>query len=304
MIILSFVPSLMILTTLIYVVAIHIITILVALHNKVRHAVWWFGDLVHIRPALLIDSAELVVPSRLPSSVATISVLSEFRRVWALQCTCNQQMMTLQCIWNPALLEQTRRSFGELIEHSGGRLVYLKIEYSMMERKSTLHWIRHMRLPSFTKHTVFYRLVGLEDPFMFPPYPPFSKNNDIVPKITPHRAVLVLQHLIEGKLKRQYSCHVTEVLGGIAGPKNNFFEDSAVGHQLDSAYLFILLHREIQQLLRRAQEQVTFQHVETAITDIHRKAFQSNQVLALRLRVQCTGNRVRLIDLNTFLPFY
>jgi hypothetical protein len=303
MILLTFIPTGLIIVAVFYAIVFHLYSSILLLQDTVNLLLAWIFDTLKLVPAIEVVSANLVVPSKLPENISEISVLDEFKQMWAAHPRTTQQILTLQCVWNPTLVDDSKKHFGEMIGVPGSRMVYLRVEYTCMERKPLTYWIMQLTLPKRLKFCTFYKLTSLDDPYMFPPYPPYSDIPQPQKSITPQRAVLVLQHIVEGRLRRQYSCQVTDQLLTISGPKGNYFSDSAAGNQLEPEFIFILMQHEIAHLLRRARDQIVFQRIDQAITDAHRKANHARQVLALRLRVQNTSNRVQIIELSRFLPF-
>lgn len=266
-----------------------------------RDLLWRLADHLEWLPDLRIHAAELVVPSRVPVPLTRLGVLSEF--VSLLQPN-KQTTTTLQCLWNPTLLCDDRRKFSELIEsRTAHRTVLLRVDYSTADRRRRLwsngHKHRH-------HHTVFYSLVGLDDPFTFPPYDPFSKEGDAVPKIGTRRAILMLQLLnSDGKLAHQLSTDVTSAVFRLAGPHNDFFEKSVVGTQLEAPFLYALLHNDVHGLLERAHDHrsssvASASDIVPTPTTLKPAAVVSRK-LSLSLRIHSAGQPVRVTDMTAFI---
>lgn len=278
-------------------------SILVMMHGTLfivdtsQRAAGWIADAFHLTPEVHVTNARFILPSRLPDKCLELPVLNAFKRAVVACPRQDQKIMTLQEIWNPSIDAPMHRAFHEALGLTGGKQVLLRIDYTVL-RSKRLQW------PERVKACIFYRLMGLEDPFMFPPYPVsrlIKYQPDLGAKV--QRATLVLQHMVDNRLKRQFSCVVTRPLALLAGPRENYGLESAAGYQLDPMYIFVLLEKEISDLLQHARGQLAFDRLESGPTSIHRKVMRARQILALRLRIMSSDNRVRVIDLDRYMPF-
>jgi hypothetical protein len=295
----TFFPVIFITLIVVYATLLMLMNVLSLVSHNVSDAMAVLADALHVSPHVKVLQVHFVVPSKLPEKSIELDVMTHFTNAMKKTHSRHEQIiMTLQEVWNPSITEAGHRSFSELLGVTGGgKVILLRIRFNTLMSR-TLAW------PQRKESCVFYRLMGLEDPFMFPPYPVKEMSLGLPEgQGGIKKATLVLQHSMDGRFKRQYSCVVTPQLMALLGPKDNFYSDSSAGNQLDPAYIVVLLEKQIFDLIHHAREQIAFETLEVCTTAVHRKASRSSHLLSMRLRVMKTDNTITMYELDRYMPF-
>lgn len=184
-----------------------------------------------------VKDVRFVVPARLPHNVVEVSVLREFQQTVG-RGNRHQQIVLPENIWNPLLTQSNKQVFQQSLTMGGSDAaapranshdrptpLYVMVEFETLRRKPGAR-LWGWKLPERARFCCFYRLQGMTDPFLFPPYPLVASRKHAIRPI--QRASLLLQHMVDGRLRRQYSCDVTPKINLLSGPRNDFFAHSSV----------------------------------------------------------------------------
>lgn len=312
-------PSLISLAYVVYIVYALLACAWALAYSQCKFWTACLGHSLGLLEYLHVQDVKFVVPARLPHNVVEVSVLPEFRQ--AVGSKWHQQIILPEHIWTPLV----QRPHCDTARGASPSPIYVVIEFEMLKPRARSPpapvlvtgtgpwWYRATYAlmaaasriplpPQRTPYCCFYRLQGMTDPFLFPPYPTPSKH--IVHRAI-HRASLMLQHSVDGRLSRQYACTVTDKINLVAGPRNDFFANSSVGYQLEETFLFLLLRSEIADLLDRAREYrlkslpevTTLANLDPAAQDGGRHS------LSLKLRVHASPSKVLVVELDQYMPF-
>ena len=291
MIILSFIPSLIVLYTSCVIVGLVV--------SQICHGLSFIFmllcDTLYLIPACTLEGAELLLADRVPERIVKVSITDMIARHFNHSKKFTIDLETI-------LTAPQIQSMVDAIDVHH-HMLYIRITYTtlMITTYSLMGGNVHIEWPKRSRYCCFLRCSRLSDQIDFPPYLPFDRSV-YYPRF--HRAVLLLQYKEEGRLKRQYSCVVTDAIQMLAGPRQDFFTSTPLGNHLDPTIVFLLLEGHITQLLEQFKKNTVFYRITPLQMGLPNKVNRDvRRELQLKLRCDMKHSGKRFIlDLNSYLP--
>ncbi len=288
----------------------------------------WLTDaqcLVLGRGHFSIDKATLTLLSKLPHCNVEVDVSKEVQRLYKSRPRSVQKVLHL---YSGILMTTDNAELTKLLvkimysynhhcpSGSGGSQainlatphgVFLSVDYTLRSRSKIWSKLFTIWTTDRKAYRCYYSLFGVDDHITIPPHAlrPLSYHYKTLDRCKQFKALLILQHLINNRLSRQYCCNVTETMLRISGPWGDFYKDSSCGYQLTPSITYIALSKEVQALLDKCEPYLHSNVKVSPESPLKAPSDTSSEIhrLTLRLRLQTATNKIQVINMDKFLPF-
>jgi hypothetical protein len=248
-----------------------------------------------------------------PNTSTHLDITKELRSLYASRPRAIQKVLHLH---SGILLSTNNAELTRLLtklmytynhSHETPRAVFLGLIYTIRSSQKVflgfLPWLSLWKTVRKT-HQCYYTLHGADDHVTVPPHVVRSLSHQYLPlNLNRHfKALLVLQHIVNNRLSRQYSCNVTKTISKLSGPWADWYKQSTCGYQLTPPIVYLALNDEILWIdVPRTFVKINFQSrpplscSKQSPMELHR--------LTLRLRLQTPTGKIEVVNMDRFLPF-